>query len=284
MCWVVLVVSLLLIVPVRRGIDRRVSAGAAGGELLYLPSGAVLRRLSLGNEGLLADIYWTRVIQYFGRKRLAHATEFPLLGPLLRITTELDPHLLVAYRYGAIFLAERPPQGAGKPEEALQLLRRGMAADPGYWHYWQDVGFVYYWDLKDYAAAARAFEAGSRMPGAQPWMEALAANVAARGGDIRTSRLLWLQTYRQPGNEQIRKSAEEHLAAIDAEIEIEELNALLVRYRSREAHPAGSFSKLVAGGYLSAIPLDPSGVPFTIGSDGRARLSPESKIDLRLLQ
>ena len=108
-----------------------------------------MRQLSLGYEGLLADIYWTRVVQYFGGKRVAHSTEFKLLGPLLQITTDLDPHLLIAYRFGSIFLADKPPRGAGEPLEALALLHRGVVANPDYWRLWEDVGFVYYWDLKD---------------------------------------------------------------------------------------------------------------------------------------
>ena len=83
-------------------------------------------KLSLGYEGLLADIYWTRVVQYFGGKRLAHSTEFKLLGPLLQITTDLDPHLLIAYRFGSIFLADKPPRGAGEPLQATGA--------PAAWH------------------------------------------------------------------------------------------------------------------------------------------------------
>ncbi|HMD84962.1 MAG TPA: hypothetical protein VKO18_09695 [Terriglobia bacterium] len=283
-CWTLLVVSLLFVVPVRRGMDRELSSAESPADVLDVSSGVVLKRLSLGNEGLLADIYWTRAVQYFGRQRLDRAAGFPLLGPLLRITTDLDPQLVVAYRYGAVFLAEKPPQGAGRPDEALRLLMKGIAANPQYWRFWQDVGFIYYWDLRDYHHAARAFEAGSRMPGALAWMKTMAATVLAHGGDLQTSRRLWLEVYEHPGNDQVRKSAENHLAAVDAEIGIERLNSLLVRYHEREGRPAASFRELVAQRYLSAMPLDPTGVPFAIGSDGRARLGPESRIDLKLLE
>ena len=35
-------------------------------EVLYLPSGKTVKRLSLGYSSLMADIYWTRAVQYFG--------------------------------------------------------------------------------------------------------------------------------------------------------------------------------------------------------------------------
>src|SRR3990172_12994226 len=100
-CWTLLLASFVGLVPLQCGIDRTLTARDRPGEVLYLPSGKLLRRLSLGHEGLLANIYWTRVVQYFGRKRLGHETRFELLGTLLRITTELDPHLVIAYRFGA---------------------------------------------------------------------------------------------------------------------------------------------------------------------------------------
>ncbi len=284
LCWPLLAASLLAVYPVQHAVDLELGAFEEAADVLYLPSGAALRRLSLGHGGLLADIYWTRVVQYFGRKRMSHATQFELLGPLLRITTDLDPHLLIAYRFGSIFLAEKPPGGAGQPEEALQLIRRGIVANPDYWRLWQDLGFIYYWDLQDYASAARIFQAGSERPGAFVWMKVMAATVAAKGGEPRTSRLLWSEIYQHADNDSVRQSALEHLAALEVADQLKQLNSLMARYQATKARPAQSLRELVAAGYLAAIPPDPSGVPYRVGPDGRAGLSPESKVDLRLLQ
>jgi hypothetical protein len=223
-------------------------------------------------------------VQYFGRKRLERSTEFTLLGPLLQITTDLDPHLLIAYRFGSIFLADKPPQGAGQPLEALALLRRGIVANPDYWRLWEDLGFVYYWDLKDYPAAVRAFQAGSEQPGAMDWMRPLAARVAAQGGQMATSKFLWSEIARQAGNEQIRKNAEDHLKALEAAEQMTKLQELLALYNSRQGQPARSFQALVVAGYLRALPRDPSGVPYILDVDGRVRLNPRSSVDLDLLQ
>jgi len=283
-CFSFLIVSYVAVVFLQWGIDQRLSAQGRTGELLYATSGKTLRRLCLGHEGLLADIYWTRVVQYFGRKRLEHSRRFDLLGPLLSITTDLDPQLIIAYRFGAIFLAEKPPGGAGRPEEALQLLRRGIVANPDYWRLWQDLGFIYYWDLKDYPAAARAFQAGSERPGAEIWMKVLAASVAAGGGALSTSRLLWSQIYREAANDQIRKAAEEHLIALQAQEEINQLNSLLAHFRNQTGRGARSWAELVLAGHLREAPRDPTGVAYRIGPDERVALGPGSKVDLRLLQ
>jgi len=282
--WLLVLLCLLGLVPIQRSIDLRAGSGGGVAEVLFLPSGKFLCRLSLGYEGLLADIYWTRVVQYFGRKRLAHSTEFKLLGPLLQITAELDPHLLIAYRFGSIFLAEKQPRGAGQPQEALALLRRGIVANPDHWRLWEDVGFIYYWDLKDYGAAARAFQAGSERPGAMQWMRAMAAKVAAQGGQVATSKFLWSEIARQAGNEQIRKNAEDHLMAIQATEEIAKLEELVALYNSRQERPARSFQALVVAGYLRALPRDPSGTPYILDAAGRVRLNPRSSIDSSLLE
>ena len=266
----------------RNMIDHQAPAVPEFNPLVYVTSGETLRRLSLGYEGLLADIYWTRVVQYFGRERLAGNGQFDSLGPLLRVATTLDPHLLIAYRFGAVFLAEKPPAGAGRPEEALALIRRGVAANPSYWRLWQDLGFIYYWDLKDYTHAALAFEAGSRQPGADLWMKTLAASVAAQGGELETSRLLWSEVYRVGGNESIRRSAAEHLAAIEAAMEIEQLDRALILFQQRTGRPAASFNELYQAGLLAGEPVDPTNVPYALGKDGRAALGPDSKIDLNL--
>ena len=89
----------------------------------YVLSGTVLRSLSMGQNGLLADIYWTRAVQYFGQQRLAHSTDFSMLIPYIDTAVELDPQLVVAYYAGAFFLSTPRPRGAGRPDLAVEIGR-----------------------------------------------------------------------------------------------------------------------------------------------------------------
>src|ERR1700677_1437298 len=70
-------------------------------EALYVSSPRVLRRLSLGYTGLLADIYWTRAVQYFGEQHHADSSDFKVLPPLLEVATQLDPRLLPPSQLGS---------------------------------------------------------------------------------------------------------------------------------------------------------------------------------------
>ncbi len=251
-------------------------------ELIFMPTEARISRLAGGYSGLLAAIYWTRAVQYYGRHRLAHSKDFALLGTLLDTATTLDPHLLVAYRFGSLFLAGKRPEGAGDPQRAIYLLQRGIVANPDYWRLWEDLGFIYYWDMKDYDRAARAFKTGSERPGALPWMRVMAASVAAEGGELQTSRILWSEIARSAENDQIRRTAQMHLVVLDTQEALKKLDALIALYRQKQGEPPHSFQDLVTVGLLRRIPLDPSGERFVFGPDGKATVGPKSRIDLDL--
>lgn len=63
--------------------------------------------------------------------RLAYV---PSAGAFRAVTT-LDPRFDAAYRFGAIFLAEPYPDGAGRPDPAVKLLKKGVRARPERWQY-----------------------------------------------------------------------------------------------------------------------------------------------------
>src|SRR5436305_2003024 len=102
-------------------------------EVLYLQTPRAVRIMSLGYTGLAACIYWTRAVQYFGEKNIAKAKRFDLLKPLLNLTVSLDPHLIAAYTFGGIFLAQSPPYGAGTPDAAVDVVERGIRDNPNDW-------------------------------------------------------------------------------------------------------------------------------------------------------
>ena len=85
-------------------------------------SGETLKRLALSHDALLADLSWIRAVQSFGRARLDGGADksYEQLYALLDITTTLDPQFNIAYRVGAIFLAEPRPNGAGTLRRQLR--------------------------------------------------------------------------------------------------------------------------------------------------------------------
>jgi len=281
---IVLLVGLVggfALVNVQRELDAALAPYRTEVDVLYLPSGEWVKRLSFGYDGLMACIYWTRVVQHFGRQHLQIAQggnpEYKLLYPLLDITTTLDPELLLAYRFGAIFLNEPRPGGLGRPDLAVKLLEKGIRNHPDYWRFWYDLGFVYYLN-KDYEKASQAFYEGAKHPDALPWMRVMAAQVAAEGGDRKKSRLLWQEVYHSTDDATIRWNALRHLAGLQVDDEIEFLEKLLHRYQKETGQPARAWQDLIAAGMLRGFPADPAGYPYQLAPDARVLLHTKSEI------
>jgi len=246
-------------------------------EVLYIPSAKALKRMSLGYTGLVADLYWTRAIQYFGWKHKHKAIDYHLLYPLLDITTELDPHLIVAYRFGATFLGQEPPNGAGEPDKAAALIERGIKANPDEWRLYYELGFLDFMERHDYKAAADAFRRGSLVPHPHPFLKVLAAEMAQNGGDVQTARSMWNITLETTEDAMIKKNAQQHLQALDVDQTVPKLEDMVRQFREKTGVQPTNFLPLVKAGWLRGIPTDPLGHPYKIDPQGRVVVQdPES--------
>jgi tetratricopeptide (TPR) repeat protein len=273
---------LLSLYPIQRGIVANRDSLAVERQELLLTSGKLLKNLSLGYDSLLADIYWTRTVQYNGGNLENGGKDFSLLEPLLNVTTDLDPHLEVAYQFGAIFLSEKIPAGAGRPDEALTLLRKGIAANPQNWRLYYDLGFVYYWYLHDYKQAADTFWAGSKIPGALPWMSAMAAHIADTGGSRDTSRFMWGQIYESTKDVSVRANALAHLQVLRTQDDLDLLKNFVEAYRKRTGKSPTSVQDLVNAHVILGVPQDPGGYPYILDANGEPAVNPQSPMAERL--
>ena len=241
-------------------------------DVLYISSPKLLKRLCVGYDGLLADVYWTRTVQYFGGTHSRGGGTYKLLGPLLNITTQLDPHLIPAYEFGETFLSAKPPQGAGDPEKAIDLVRYGIQNNPSDWHLYYDLAFIYY-DQKDYRHAAEAFLRGSQLPNAHPFLKIMAAQMAQHGGDVQTARMMWSETYQTTHDKMIQANAAAHLRAIQVDEDVTALEKLVQIYRERTGRFPQTFSEMVSAGVIRGIPLDPLRHPYRLESGERVVVS-----------
>jgi hypothetical protein len=150
-----LLFAAVVALQVVRDRDRRVFEPPA--VMLWFTSGDAVKRMALGYDTVLADLYWMRAVVYYGGQRLQTDAppDYALLYSLLDLVTTLDPRFNIAYRFGAIFLAETYPSGPGRPDQAIALLERGIERT-GRWEYMHDIGFVHYWWLRGGAGVAQA--------------------------------------------------------------------------------------------------------------------------------
>jgi hypothetical protein len=280
------IVLLFLFLPVgfagiwrlQHSIDAQLTALHEEHDEVVLSSPKIVKAMSLEYAPLVADIYWTRVVQYYGSRSERRQETLESLWPLLDLATTLDPNLLPAYRFGSTFLAEPKPAGAGQPERAVELLRRGIKQNPEQWRLYQDLGNVYYFALNDNEKASRAYLDGSSVPGAEQWMKLMAARIVERGDTRETSRYLWTEIFQSTQDPSVKENAKVHLILLNVDDDLEHLNELLDEFAKRAGRRAENIKDLISVGLLPGFPADPDGFAYVIGASGKAEVNPQSPL------
>lgn len=245
-------------------IDASIGGTSAQKQVLYLWSGGQVKRLFPGFEAIAADIYWLRTVQYFGaERRFSREKSFDLLRPLIEITTDLDPRLDVAYRYGAIFLAEAAPEGAGRPLEAVEVLEKGVRNNPLSWRLRQDLGFFHYLFLHDANRASAVLLEAAEIPGAPYWLRTFAADVLQKGGERASSRRMWQQMFDQSEAGALKENARLRLRMLDSLDAADALTAAVGEFTRRAGRRPSRLEDVAAAGLRPGPLVDAAGVPFS---------------------
>ncbi len=278
------VAGFAVVIPLAGFLEARQTAQAARLEAEELSlKGAKLKGWAFGFEGLLADWYWIRSLQYIGDKLYrAKAKDIDienlkpldpkLLYPLLDNAVSLDPKFLAVYSYGANVLP------AIDKEDAIAIARKGIRNNPGEWTLYHQLGFIY-WKLGDYARAAETYSEGSRIKDAPIWMKSMAARMSSEGGSRDTARAIYRQVFRAAADSRTKESARLRLLALDADDEIDGLNEALSVFKKRNGACATARSQV--HGILRTMPpesgrdyridgqgnvVDPTGAPYLLDS------------------
>jgi tetratricopeptide (TPR) repeat protein len=249
-------------------------------ERLYV-DGATAKRLTLAFNGLAADWYWMRSLQYVGGKIVHYedshngrfinlsSLDLKLLAPLLRVTTTLDPQFMAPYEYGAIVLPEL------NRDEAISLLNYGIAENPSSWRLHHYLGYIY-WQRKDYAQASDLYAAGAKLPGAPAWMAALSARMKAEGGSRGAAREMYRHLYEDSSDEAVKDMVRKQLMRLDSLDQRDAIRRVLADYRAQSGRCASAWRD-IAGALRAArlridsttgAPLDPSDSPYGLIKNG----------------
>lgn len=270
---------------------RRISLPASYADADLDLQGRRLKGFAFGAEGMLADWYWIRSLQYVGDKILKYQGEINvedlrpldprLLYPMLDNATDLDPHFMAAYSYGALVL---PAIDSGL---AVKLTEKGIANNPEAWRLYQYLGYIH-WRNGNYEAAAVAYDTGSRIAGSAVFMKQMAALMRTQGGSRETARQMYTQLAAEAEDEQARFSAELRLKQLESLDERDAVNAALEDLRDRAGKCSTRISELPGllrperGSFRvneRGELVDPTGVPYVLNvNECRIELSETSKI------
>lgn len=250
------------------------------------------RRMSLGFNGLVADWYWLRSLQYVGRKSAAYQGDVRLddlspldmkgLAPLLERAATLDPQFMSVYEFGSMVLP------AVDAEAAIRLVKQGIRENPQEWRLYYRLGFIY-WQQQRFREAAETFRAGARLPEAPGWMEAMAAQMEIGGGSRETARAIYRRMYAESEDEQLKGVALKRLLQIESLEERERIRAVLEGFQARFSRCPSNWREVAAALRAAGLktdptgsPLDPTGVPYTLDSAAcAAELDARSEIPKR---
>lgn len=183
---------------------------------LYFPSGRALVESSLGFREAAADYLWFRFVQYFGSYAKGHH-DLRYFDLLVDAITRLDPRFVEAYHFASLVAWSE----LGDFEKSIDLLKRGILANPGAAKLHFQVGFTYYVFYHDYPRAATWFEAAARCPDGGDIESRFAAFARYRAGDDRVSLELWREMARSTGSPQMRELAETMVGKLERKLKLQ---------------------------------------------------------------
>ena len=277
---VIMVVALMISVALVRVIDARTHAQKrVSDEPLYV-NPATAKRLALAFNGLAADWYWMRSLQYTGGKIVEYEDAHPefftlgdidlhLLPSLLKMSTALDPQFIAPYEYGALVLPEV------SPDEAIALVNSGIANNPTMWRLHQHLGYIY-WKRKEYEKASATYAAGAKLPGAPAWMAVMGARMSAEGGSRDAAREMYRHLHESSDDPAIQEMVEKQIMRLDYLDQRDEIRNALNAYKTANGRCASSWrdvaNQLRAIGLTldpkTGAPLDPSSTPYELIKNG----------------
>jgi tetratricopeptide (TPR) repeat protein len=284
--------------PLQTRLDATFGESRSLEEAMYISSGKTVKNLSFGFDGVVADLYWMRSIQYFGMKSLnsidgkrkitgpVTAKDIPLLYPLLDVTTTIDPDYTAAYRTGSLLLSEYDFEGG------VNILKKGLSQTQDRrlrFRLWFDLGSLY-WRAKRYEECANAYDEAAKLAGTESERNnsvLMAGAAKTKGGDRKTSYLLFSQLLKEAEDEKARLSAVWRLEQLQSMDERDFLLEQIKEFEKRTGRRPDSLSQifpLIVENQKKAIdtlgrplpfvtdpdrhfdadrvPLDPTGTPY----------------------
>lgn len=208
-------------------------------EASALPPAAV-RALSFGNASLAADLAYLGAVSAFG-DRAEQAAGAPHVTALLRRSVTLDPNFAAPYLLaggGLAFVRAQDP-------EVTALLQEGCARCPDVWELQLYRGFWAYQRHHDVPAAAAAFAAAARLPGAPVFLGLLATRLAANTDDPRQGLAVvdgMLQTVADPG---LRVGLHQRRSQLLLEHRLGRLNRAARGFAARHGRPPRDAAELL---------------------------------------
>jgi hypothetical protein len=234
--------------------SRYLSSEKSVRELLYFPSPGIIKFLSAGNELMMADYMWLRMIQYYAF-HLRSDRNFEYLYPITDNLTDLDAKFMYPYTFGSLLLVHDAADTVG----TLKILDKAKKNNPDRWEFPYMKGFILYVFLRRPEEALAEFIRASKLPRAWDGALRYAAYISKKQGHRQTSKMMWKQLYDSSTSKKEREIAKIYLDKIAIEEEMDRLQELADSFRRSYGRWPDSLEELVLNNLKDSIATDPMG-------------------------
>jgi hypothetical protein len=237
-----------------------------GRELLYLPSPEMLKIMSLGNPGLVADVLYLWSIQYYSFYQPYE--RFLYLETIYNLITDLDPLYVDAYRIGALIMQIQ----TGGDEEVLEaavrrLFDKGLRNLPDDWQLAEAAAWDFFIRFKDRETALHFAEIAAQRPGAPPRIKRMVGvwRDDESAWTLDDSIAYWRRAAEDAENEWDHVLCMNQFYDAVTARDRKALEPLLGVFAARYGFCPESWEDLIRAGALGRVPLDAYGDPYGIG-------------------
>ena len=236
-----------------------------GRDLLYLPSPEVLKLVSLGNPGLVADVLYLWSIQYYSRFRPEE--RFLYLETIYDLITDLDPLYFDAYRIGALIMQI---QTGGDPDQLKMAVRRlfdkGLRNLPQSWMLAEAAAWDMFIRFRDRGAALHYAEIAAERPGAPARLKRIVGvwRDTENVWTVDDSIDYWRKAVAEAEDAYDRRMCMSHLFDATVLKDRQLLDRLLREHAAISGACAESWEEMIAAGLLHQVPADLTGSPYGI--------------------
>jgi hypothetical protein len=236
-----------------------------GKRVLYLPSKTMLQMMSLGNDGLVADLLYLWAIQYYSQ--FDFREKFLYLNTVFNLITDLDPRYRDPYRIGAMIMSlQKHGDRAAHRAAIVALYDKGIAAMPDDW----EIAEIAAWDahlvLQDKELAVRWMGEAASRPDAPNTIKRIYARWRddIHGWTVEDSIAYWEEVVAGAETKVARNLATSHLYDSYVTLHRRQLDPVLRSFFERFGRCAESWQDVVDGGLIKSEPVDALGNPYGV--------------------
>ncbi len=269
-------ISLLLLVVIvllagtivaERALQKVERVDPLGRKLLYLPSAEMLELVSLGNEGLVADLFYLWSIQYYSKYQ-PHE-QFLYLETVYELITDLDPLYQDAYRIGALIMQLPTTDVETHKTAVICLYDKALRNMPDNYEIAEAAGWDMYVRYRDKPEALRYFRSAAAVPSSPHRIKRFLAvwSNDEEGWSFEDALEYWMEVRGEAETDYDVAVCEKQIYRLYASRDEAALDSVLQNWKLRHGICANNWQEVVRAGWLREVPVDYFGKDYRISPD-----------------